>query len=63
LPLDLARVVASAGFERGCLTVGVSRAVWALRLRYAADILCQKVGQSMGKEIQRVRIKVVQPGP
>jgi hypothetical protein len=32
-------------------------------LRYATDALRQKVGQSMGVEIQRVRIKVVQPIP
>jgi hypothetical protein len=62
LPLDLARTVATAGLEQGCLTVGVAGAVWASRLRYAADILCKKVGESMGVQIQRVRIKVVQPG-
>jgi hypothetical protein len=63
LPLDLARTVATAGLEQGCLTLGVAGAVWASRLRYATGALCEKVGQSMGVEIQRVRIRVVQPGP
>ena len=61
LPAELARAVATAGLEQGCLTVGVAGAVWASRLRYATDTLCQNVGRSMGVEIERVRIKVVQP--
>jgi hypothetical protein len=63
LPPNLARTVATAGLEQGRLTVGVAGGVWASRLRYATDALRQKVGKSMGVEIQRVRIKVVQPGP
>jgi hypothetical protein len=63
LPPNLARTVATAGLEQGRLTVGVAGAVWASRLRYATDVLRQKVGTSMGVEIQRVRIKVVQPSP
>jgi hypothetical protein len=61
LPANLARTVASAGLEQGRLTVGVAGAAWASRMRYATELLRQKVGQSMGVEIQRVRIKVVQP--
>ncbi len=60
LPPDLARTVETAGIEAGRLTVGVAGAVWASRLRYATDALRQKVGESMGVEIQSVRIKVVQ---
>jgi hypothetical protein len=63
LPPHLARTVATAGLEQGRLTVGVAGAVWASRLRYATDVLREKVGQSMGIEIQQVRIKVVQPIP
>jgi Dna[CI] antecedent, DciA len=59
----LAGAVASAGIDGDRLTVGVSGAVWASRLRYATLDLRQKVGQAMGVEIQRVRIKVVQPSP
>jgi len=60
LPPDLALTVQTAGIDAGRLTVGVAGAVWASRLRYATDALRQKVGQSMGIEIQSVRIKVVQ---
>jgi hypothetical protein len=63
LPPHLAQTVATAGLDQGRLTVGVAGAVWASRLRYAAEVLRQKVGKSMGVEIQRVRIKVVQPRP
>ena len=56
----LARAVASAGIEAGRLTVGVSGAAWASRLRYATAEL-KKVGPAMGIEIRSVRIKVVQP--
>jgi hypothetical protein len=63
LPVELARTVATAGLEQGCLTVGVTRAVWASRLRYATGALGQEVSRSMGVEIQRVRIRVVQSGP
>jgi hypothetical protein len=63
LPPHLARTVATAGVEQGRLTVGAAGAVWASRLRYATEVLRQKVGQSMGIEIQQVRIKVVQPNP
>jgi hypothetical protein len=59
---ELADKVISAGIEAGRLTVGVSGAVWAVRVRYAARELRQKVGTALGIEIERVRIKVVQPG-
>jgi hypothetical protein len=63
LPEELARNVTSAGIEAGRLTVGTSGAVWASRLRYAANELRQKVAQAMGVEIESVRIKVVQRDP
>jgi hypothetical protein len=63
LPPRLAQSVATAGLEQGRLTLGVAGAVWAMRLRYATEVLRQKVGQSMGVDIQRVRIKVVQARP
>lgn len=61
LPTHLAQTVETAGLEQGRLTVGVAGAVWASRLRYAAEALRQKVSESMGVEIQLVRIKVVHP--
>ncbi len=63
LPPKLADKVLSAGLEQGQLTVGVSSAAWASRLRYATDTLRAGVGESMGVEIQSVRIKVVPPAP
>jgi hypothetical protein len=53
--------VASAGIDAGRLTIGVSGAVWATRLRYATQELRQKVELATGIEITSVRIKVVQP--
>jgi hypothetical protein len=35
LPARLAQAVVSAGIEQGRLTIGVSGAVWASRLRYS----------------------------
>jgi len=61
LPPHLAETVVSAGLERGRLTVGVSGAAWAARLRYLTDTLALRVGSSMGIDIQSVRIKVVPP--
>jgi hypothetical protein len=60
LPPELALTVETAGIDAGRLTVGVAGAVWASRLRFTTDALRQKVGESMGVEIQSVRIKVVQ---
>jgi hypothetical protein len=60
LPAELAKRVSTAGIEAGRLTVGVSTAAWASRVRYAADELRQKVAKAMGVEIKSVRIRVVQ---
>ena len=53
----------TAGIELGQLTIGVVGASWASRLRYLTDTLRKRVGESMGVEIHRVRIKVVPPRP
>ena len=61
LPPKLAGIVASAGIEEGRLTIGVVGAAWASRLRYVTETLRKRVSESMGVEIQSVRIKVVRP--
>jgi hypothetical protein len=61
LPARLAEAVASAGIERGRLTIGVVGAVWASRLRYLTESVRQRVGGSMGTPILSVKIKVVPP--
>jgi len=61
LPGELAAVVVSAGIDRGVLTVGVAGSAWAARLRYATDILRERVGDAAGIAILGVRIKVVPP--
>jgi hypothetical protein len=63
LPARLAPHVAAASLEQGELTIGVTAAVWASRLRYATDVLAKRVGQSMKVEIVRVRIRVVPAQP
>jgi hypothetical protein len=60
LPPDLAKAVATAGIENGRLTVGVTGAAWASRLRYMTETLRAKITESAGEEIRSVRIKVVQ---
>ena len=57
----LARAVASAGIDAGRLTIGVSSAAWASRLRYQCTELSQKVGEAIGVEILSVRVRVVHP--
>ena len=61
LPTRLAQAVVSAGVDRGRLTIGVSGAVWASRLRYSTDIMKKRVSKSAGFEILTVRIRVVPP--
>jgi hypothetical protein len=63
LPPRLAQSVASAGVDAGRLTIGVLGAVWASRLRYSTEILRKRVAKSTGKEILKVRIRVVPPVP
>ena len=59
LPEHLAANVASAGIERGRLTIGVMGAVWASRLRYSTETLRQSVAEGLGVRIVSVRITVV----
>ena len=61
LPPQLKGTVVSAGLENGQLTIGVSGASWAARLRYLTDALRSQVGASLAIDIERVRIKVVPP--
>jgi hypothetical protein len=61
LPAKLAPRVASAGLENGRLTLGVTGAVWASRLRYMTAALRSGVGAELGTEIVSVRIRVLQP--
>jgi hypothetical protein len=58
----LAEFVVTAGIEDGLLTIGVGSAAWASRLRYCADVLREKVAQSSGEDLKRVRIRVLPPG-
>jgi len=62
LPPLMARAVVSAGIDKGRLTIGVAGGSWAARLRYATDSLRIRVGESLGIDIQSIRIKVVPPG-
>ncbi|HEX4243365.1 MAG TPA: DciA family protein [Steroidobacteraceae bacterium] len=61
LPPELARAVSGAEIEGGRLTIGVTGAVWASRLRYCTDTLQKQVGLAAGEDIRSVRIRVV-PG-
>jgi hypothetical protein len=61
LPPRLAGTVVSAGLEQGTLTIGVTSAPWASRLRYASESLRLQVGTAMGVTVQSVRIRVAPP--
>jgi len=61
LPPKLASQVISAGVDRGRLSIGVSSAVWASRLRYVTADLRKSVGDSLNINILRVQIRVVPP--
>jgi|SRR5208282_3154737 hypothetical protein len=61
LPAKLAVHVISAGIDQGRLTVGVTGAVWASRLRYSSLALRKSVGDSLQINILRVKIRVVPP--
>jgi hypothetical protein len=62
LGLKLAGAVISAGIEGDVLTIGVKSAVWASRLRYLSRTLREGVTADSGREISRVRIRVVPLG-
>ncbi len=59
LPPKLATHVASAGLENGRLTLGVTGAVWASRLRYLSADLRTAAGAALRADILSVRIRVV----
>ena len=61
LPAKLAPHVASAGLEKGRLTLGVTGAAWASRLHYVTGELRTEVGATLGTEIVSVRIRVLPP--
>lgn len=61
LPAQLARHIASAGMDKGRLTIGVTGAAWASRVRYQTDLLRRRVGDAMQTDISSVRIRVVPP--
>ena len=61
LPSQLAQTVVTAGLDQGRLTIGVTSAPWASRLRYASEALRLQVGAALGVTVQSVRIKVVPP--
>ena len=59
LPTELAGTVVAAGIKDGKLTLGVTNAAWAARLRYAVEALREPVGTAIGTNILRVQIKVM----
>jgi hypothetical protein len=61
LPAELAEGVVSAGLDAGKLTIGVTGGTWATRLRYVTETLRLRVADTLGADIQSVRIKVVPP--
>jgi hypothetical protein len=63
LPARLAQAVVSAGIEQGRLTIGVSGAVWASRLRYLTESVRKRVAGSLGIPILSVKVRVVPPDP
>ncbi len=62
LPGRLAQAVASAGIEKGRLTIGVVGAVWAARIRYLGEPTRVKVSEKLGIPLLGVRVRVV-PSP
>jgi hypothetical protein len=63
LPAKLAARVRSAGIDQGRLTIGVSGAVWASRLRYQTSELRKVVGDELKAAILTVRIRVLVGAP
>jgi hypothetical protein len=61
LPAKLAQTVVSASIDQGRLSIGVTSAVWATRLRYMAEDLRNRVGESTGLAVSSVRVRVVTP--
>jgi hypothetical protein len=62
LPAHLRPHILSAGLEQGRLTIGVTSAAWAARLRYSTAALRKALAEATGTHIVSVRIRVVPPG-
>jgi hypothetical protein len=63
LPERLASEVLTAGMDGERLTVGVSAAVWASRLRFHAADLQVGVSVRLGAPVNAVRIRIVHLSP
>jgi len=61
LPPEVAERIATAGFERGRLSLGVTSGAWASRARYAAEEARQRIGQALGAEVTALRVRVARP--
>jgi len=63
VPAKLAAEIISAGLDQGKLSIGVSSAAWASRLRYLTADLRKSVGEASQSTILSVRVRVVPPAP
>lgn len=63
LPEEFAAQVWGASARAGTLTVLVTSAVWATRVRYHAPGLREQVARRLGMTLERVTIRVRPAGP
>lgn len=63
LPEEFARQVWGASARAGTLTVLVTSAVWATRVRYHVPGLREQVARRLGVTLERVTIRVRPTGP
>jgi hypothetical protein len=56
LPANLAQRVMTAGLADGELSLGVSTAAWATRIRYSADKILGEIGKH--SPVTRIRVRV-----
>ena len=61
LPAKLASQIVSAGIDQGRLSIGVTSAAWASRLRYATGDVRKSLTDSLKINILRVQIRIVPP--
>ena len=59
LPPRLGEELISAGLEEGILSIGVSGAVWASRVRYLGDTLKPTLAKNLKQSITQMRVRVV----
>jgi hypothetical protein len=62
VPPNLTPHILSAGLEHGRLTVGVTSAAWAARLRYSTAALRKTLGDATGTPVISVRIRIIPAG-